>query len=222
MRYHQLARSCLSEDSESCISPAWTIIEEAKAGKMFILVDDRDRENEGDLIIPADKITPEAINFMVREARGLVCLAMSGEMIDRLRLEMQPSRNESRFGTAFTVSIEAKEGVTTGISAFDRAHTIKTAVDPKSGPEDISTPGHIFPLRAREGGVLERRGHTEASVDIAVMAGFSPAGVICEIMNDDGTMARLPDLAKFARRHDMKVGCVADLVDYMESRRKAG
>lgn len=188
------------------------IIEEARNGRMFILVDDEDRENEGDLVIPAQMATPEAINFMAKYGRGLICLALQGEQVKRLGLELMPQKNASRFGTAFTVSIEAREGVTTGISAPDRARTIAAAVAPNATPEDITTPGHIFPLLARDGGVLVRAGHTEAAVDLARLAGLSPAGVICEIMNDDGEMARLPDLIKFAQFHGLKVGAIADLI----------
>ena len=190
------------------------IIEEARQGKMFILVDDEDRENEGDLVIPAQCATPEAINFMAKFGRGLICLAMDQGHIDRLRLPLMAQQNGTRHQTAFTVSIEAREGVTTGISAADRARTIQVAIDPATSPDDIVTPGHVFPLLARDGGVLVRAGHTEASVDIARMAGKGAAGVICEIMNDDGTMARLPDLVKFAQFHGLKVGTIADLIAY--------
>lgn len=195
------------------ISTTDEIIAEAKAGRMFILVDDEGRENEGDLIIPAARATAEAVNFMARYGRGLVCLAMEGAMIDRLRLPLMTDRNTSTFNTAFTVSIGAKEGITTGISAADRARTVQVAIDPRSGPEDVSVPGHIFPLRARPGGVLERAGHTEAAVEVAKLAGYSGAAVICEVMNDDGTMARLPDLLRFASSRQMKVGTIAGLVD---------
>ena len=196
------------------------ILEEARAGRMFILVDDEDRENEGDLVLPAAAATPEAINFMARYGRGLICLAMDGPMIDRLGLPMMARSNTSRFNTAFTVSIEAREGVTTGISAFDRAHTIQVAIDTASGPADIATPGHIFPIRASAGGVLTRRGHTEAAVDIARMAGYTPAGVICEIMKDDGTMARLPDLLAFGAIHGLKVGTIESLAAYSLKRER--
>lgn len=188
------------------------IIAEAKAGRIFILVDDEGRENEGDLIVPAARVTAETVNFMARYGRGLICLAMEGAMIDRLRLPLMTDRNSSKYETAFTVSIGAKEGITTGISAADRARTVQVAIDPRSGPEDISVPGHIFPLRARPGGVMERRGHTEAAVEVAKLAGYSGAALICEVMNDDGTMARLPDLLKFAAAHGMKVGTIEDLV----------
>ncbi|MBK3733483.1 3,4-dihydroxy-2-butanone-4-phosphate synthase [Azospirillum brasilense] len=190
------------------------IIEEARQGKMFILVDDEDRENEGDLVIPAQCATPEAVNFMAKYGRGLICLAMDQHHIERLRLPLMAQQNGTRHQTAFTVSIEAREGVTTGISAADRARTIQVAIDPTAGPDAIVTPGHVFPLLARDGGVLVRAGHTEASVDIARMAGMTAAGVICEIMNDDGTMARLPDLVKFAQFHGLKVGTIADLIAY--------
>ncbi|AWJ85117.1 3,4-dihydroxy-2-butanone-4-phosphate synthase [Azospirillum sp. TSH58] len=190
------------------------IIEEARQGKMFILVDDEDRENEGDLVIPAQCATPEAVNFMAKYGRGLICLAMDQNHIERLRLPLMAQQNGTRHQTAFTVSIEARDGVTTGISAADRARTIQVAIDPTAGPDAIVTPGHVFPLLARDGGVLVRAGHTEASVDIARMAGMTAAGVICEIMNDDGTMARLPDLVKFAQFHGLKVGTIADLIAY--------
>ena len=183
-------------------------------GKIVIIVDDEDRENEGDLVCAAEKVTPEIINFMATHARGLICLPLTEERCDELRLPMQTSDNTYSFGTAFTVSIEARHGVTTGISAADRATTILTAVNPASKPQDIARPGHIFPLRARAGGVLVRPGQTEASVDLARIAGLYPAGVICEVMNADGTMARLPELQEFARRHDMKIISVADLVRY--------
>jgi len=194
------------------ISSAKEIIEEARAGRVFILVDDEDRENEGDLVIPAQFATPDAINFMVKHARGLVCLAMTKGRCERLGLPLMTPANGSRHETAFTVSIEAKEGVTTGISAADRARTVAVAINPEMGRDDIVTPGHIFPLMARDGGTLVRTGHTEAAVDIARLAGLIPAGVICEIMNDDGTMARLPDLVAFAQRHNLKLGTIADLI----------
>ena len=191
-----------------------TIIAEAVAGRMFILVDDEDRENEGDLIIPADCVTPEIINFMATHGRGLICLAMDGDLIDRLELPQMVRRNTDKFGTAFTVSIEAREGVTTGISAADRAHTVKVAISDTAQPDDISTPGHVFPIRAQDGGVLTRTGHTEAAVDIAKLAGFKGAAVICEIMNEDGTMARLPELMEYASKFGMKIGKICELVDY--------
>jgi 3,4-dihydroxy 2-butanone 4-phosphate synthase/GTP cyclohydrolase II len=196
------------------IAPAAEIAEEARNGRMFILVDDEDRENEGDLVIPAQFATPEAVNFMARYARGLICLAMTQARCERLGLALMSQSNGTRHQTAFTVSIEAAEGVTTGISAHDRAHTIATAIRQDVTQKDIVTPGHIFPLMAREGGTLVRAGHTEAAVDIARMAGLTPAGVICEIMNDDGTMARLPDLVAFAQRHNLKLGTIADLIAY--------
>jgi 3,4-dihydroxy 2-butanone 4-phosphate synthase / GTP cyclohydrolase II len=196
------------------LSTATEIIEEARQGRMFILIDDEDRENEGDLVIPAEKATPEAVNFMARYGRGLICLAMPRERIEKLRLPLMAQQNASRHQTAFTVSIEAREGVTTGISAADRARTVQVAIDPAMGPDDIATPGHVFPLMARDGGVLVRAGHTEAAVDIARLAGMNPAGVICEIMNDDGSMARLPDLVKFAQFHGLKIGTIADLIGY--------
>jgi len=189
-------------------------IEDIRQGKMVILVDDEDRENEGDLTMAAEMITPEAINFMARFGRGLICLTMTAEMCDQLRLPLMVSSNTSSFGTAFTVSIEAKKGVTTGISAADRAHTILTAVADNAKPEDLARPGHIFPLRAKPGGVLVRAGQTEGSVDMARLAGLKPSGVICEIMNDDGTMARMPQLKKFAKEHGLKICTIADLVAY--------
>ena len=194
------------------ISSAAEIIEEARAGRIFILVDDEDRENEGDLVIPAQFATPDAVNFMAKHARGLICLAMTKSRCERLGLPLMSQANGSRHETAFTVSIEAKEGVSTGISAADRARTVSVAINAEMGREDIVTPGHVFPLMARDGGTLVRAGHTEAAVDIARLAGLTPAGVICEIMNDDGTMARLPDLVAFAQRHNLKLGTIADLI----------
>ena len=190
------------------------IIEEARRGRMFILVDDEDRENEGDLVIPAQWATPEAINFMAKHARGLICLALTRERVEQLGLSLMAQNNGTRHQTAFTVSIEAREGVTTGISAADRARTVAVAIDPSCGPPDIVSPGHVFPLVARDGGVLERTGHTEAAVDLARLAGLTPAGVICEIMNDDGTMARRNDLITFAQRHGLKIGTISDLIAY--------
>jgi len=189
---------------------------EIRAGRMVVLVDDEDRENEGDLCMAAEAVTPEAINFMAMHGRGLICLPMCEEQLRRLNLGMMvpDSENTAGFGTAFTVSIEAREGVTTGISAHDRAHTIRTAIDPDARPRDIARPGHVFPLRAREGGVLRRAGQTEGSVDLARLAGLQPAAVICEIMNDDGSMARMPDLQHFARRHELKIVTIADLIEY--------
>ncbi len=189
-------------------------VEDIRNGRMIIVVDDEDRENEGDLVCAAEKVTPEIINFMALHGRGLICLPMTEERCDQLQLPPQTSNNTSSMGTAFTISIEAREGVTTGISAADRARTILTAVDPTSKPEDLARPGHIFPLRARRGGVLVRVGQTEASVDIARIAGLQPAAVICEIMNDDGTMARMPQLEEFSAKHGLKIVSVADLVRY--------
>jgi len=189
-------------------------LEDIKKGKMVILVDDEDRENEGDLTMAAEKVTPEAINFMAKHGRGLVCLSLTPERVEHLQLPMMTTDNTSSFGTAFTISIEAKRGVTTGISAADRAKTIKTAIDPKSGPEDLARPGHVFPLRAKPGGVLQRAGQTEGSVDLARLAGLYPSGVICEIMNDDGTMSRVPELTEFAKKHSMKIVTVKDLIAY--------
>jgi 3,4-dihydroxy 2-butanone 4-phosphate synthase/GTP cyclohydrolase II len=189
-------------------------LEDIRAGRMVILVDDEDRENEGDLVCGSDAITPEIINFMATHGRGLICLTLTEERVRQLGLSMMAANNQSPYHTAFTVSIEAREGVTTGISAADRAHTCKVAIDPSSGPQDIVTPGHIFPLRARDGGVLVRTGQTEGSVDLARMAGLSPSGVICEIMNADGTMARLPDLLTFGTEHRIRVVTVADLIHW--------
>jgi len=190
------------------------LIEEARKGRMFILVDDEDRENEGDLVIPAQWATPETINFMAKHARGLICLALTRDRIEQLGLPLMAQNNGTRHQTAFTVSIEAREGVTTGISAADRARTVAVAIDPSCGPKDIVTPGHVFPLVARDGGTLERTGHTEAAVDLARLAGLTPAGVICEIMNDDGTMARRNDLIAFAQKHNLKIGTISDLIAY--------
>jgi len=195
-------------------APIEDAIEDIRQGKMVILVDDEDRENEGDLTMAAAMVTPEAINFMARFGRGLVCLTLTGEQCDQLRLPLMVSANTSSFGTAFTVSIEARKGVTTGISAADRAHTILTAVADGAKPEDLARPGHIFPLRAKNGGVLVRAGQTEGSVDLARLAGLKPAGVICEIMNDDGTMSRMPELRAFAKHHAIKICTIADLVAY--------
>jgi 3,4-dihydroxy 2-butanone 4-phosphate synthase/GTP cyclohydrolase II len=189
-------------------------LEEVRAGRMIVVVDDEDRENEGDLTLAAEFVTPEAINFMARYGRGLICLALTEERADYLRLGPMTQQNSSRFGTAFTESIESREGVTTGISAHDRAYTIKVAIDARSTAHDLARPGHVFPLRARRGGVLVRAGHTEASVDLAHMAGLVPAGVICEIMNDDGTMARVPDLIPFCAEHGLKMLTVAELIRY--------
>ena len=200
--------------TDSAISPIEDIIEDARNGKMFILVDAEDRENEGDLIIPSQMATPEAINYMSMHGRGLICMSLTGERAEQLGLEMMVRHNQERLQTAFTVSIEAREGVTTGISAHDRSHTISVAIDPTKDHRDIVKPGHVFPLVAREGGVLVRAGHTEAAVDIARLAGLYPSGVICEIMNDDGSMSRLDDLIPFARRHGLKIGTIADLIQY--------
>ncbi|MGB9715997.1 MAG: bifunctional 3,4-dihydroxy-2-butanone-4-phosphate synthase/GTP cyclohydrolase II [Thermodesulfovibrionales bacterium] len=189
-------------------------IEDIAKGKMVILVDDEDRENEGDLCMAAEKVTPEAINFMAKYGRGLICLSLTPERVEELKLPMMTEDNTSPFGTAFTVSIEAKRGVTTGISASDRATTIRTAIDPKTKPEDLVRPGHVFPLRARPGGVLQRAGQTEGSVDLARLSGLYPAGVICEIMNDDGTMARVPELMEFANKHNLKIVTIKDLIKY--------
>jgi len=202
------------DDDVSAISPIEDIIEDARNGRPYILVDAEDRENEGDIIIPAQFATPEQINFMAKHARGLICLSITAERARQLRLPPMSTDNQSGHGTAFTVSIEAREGVTTGISAHDRAHTIAVAVDPTKGVEDVVSPGHVFPLVARDGGVLVRAGHTEAAVDISRMAGLNPAGVICEIMKDDGSMARLPDLVAFAQLHGLKIGTIADLIAY--------
>ncbi len=190
------------------------VIEDARNGKMFILMDADDRENEGDLVIPAQMCTPQAVNFMAKFGRGLICLALTQERANALQIPMMTQTNGTPLQTAFTVSIEAREGISTGISAHDRAHTISVAIDPTKGPADITMPGHVFPLVARHGGALVRAGHTEASVDIARLAGLNPAGVICEIMNDDGTMARLPDLVAFAQLHGLKIGTIADLIAY--------
>lgn len=206
--------SRLPPDDRAVLSSTEELIEEARQGRMFILVDDEDRENEGDLVIPAQMATPEAINFMARYGRGLICLTMDSQQIERLRLPLMAQQNGTRHQTAFTVSIEAREGVTTGISAADRARTIQVAIDRNVDPRDIVTPGHVFPLLARDGGTLVRAGHTEASVDFARLAGLNPSGVICEIMNDDGTMARMPDLVKFAQLHGLKIGTIADLIAY--------
>jgi 3,4-dihydroxy 2-butanone 4-phosphate synthase/GTP cyclohydrolase II len=198
--------------------PPFSTVEEAledvRAGRMVVVCDAEDRENEGDLTLAAQFATPESINFMAKEARGLICLALTPERCDELRLDLMAAKNESPFETAFTVSIEAREGVTTGISAHDRAHTIQVAIDPKTRPSDLVQPGHIFPLKAKAGGVLERTGQTEAAVDLARLAGLTPAGVICEVMNDDGTMARVPDLIEYCRRHGLKMITVADLIAY--------
>jgi len=202
------------------LSSIETILEDAKAGRMFILVDDEDRENEGDLVIPAQFANPEAVNFMAKHGRGLICLALERGRVEALGLDLMSRDNATRHQTAFTVSIEAREGVTTGISAHDRARTIEVAIDPSKGRHDIGTPGHVFPLVARDGGVLVRAGHTEAAVDIARLAGLNPSGVICEIMNDDGTMARLPQLIEFAAQHQLNIATIADLIAYRRRQEK--
>lgn len=199
--------------------PITELIEDIRLGKMVILVDDEDRENEGDLVLAADHITPEAVNFMAREARGLICLPLTVQQVERLKLPQMVSEdlNHSSNKTAFTVSIEAAHGVTTGISAADRAHTIRVASNPNAKPSDVHMPGHIFPIRAQDGGVLKRAGHTEGSVDLATLAGLNPAAVICEVINDDGTMARVPDLRVFAKKHNLKIGTIVDLIQYRRS-----
>jgi 3,4-dihydroxy 2-butanone 4-phosphate synthase/GTP cyclohydrolase II len=204
----------VEENWRKAISSVEEIIEDARNGKMFILVDHEDRENEGDLVIPAQMATPNAINFMAMHGRGLICLALPGDRVEALGLPLMSPKNSSRHETAFTLSIEAREGVTTGISAHDRARTIAVAIDPGKGGADLASPGHVFPLKARDGGVLVRAGHTEAAVDVARLAGLNPAGVICEIMNEDGTMARLPDLVAFAQKHGLKIGTISDLIAY--------
>ncbi|MBO6854517.1 MAG: 3,4-dihydroxy-2-butanone-4-phosphate synthase [Marivivens sp.] len=201
-------------DWGDAISPIEEIIEDARNGRMFILVDHEDRENEGDLVIPAQMATPDAINFMATHGRGLICLSLTSERIETLGLQLMSTNNSSRHETAFTISIEAREGVTTGISAHDRARTVAVAIDGTKGAADIATPGHVFPLRAREGGVLVRAGHTEAAVDVSRLAGLNPSGVICEIMNEDGTMSRLPELVAFAQKHGLKIGTISDLIAY--------
>ncbi|MGP9789867.1 3,4-dihydroxy-2-butanone-4-phosphate synthase [Roseinatronobacter sp. NSM] len=204
----------VEQNWRDAISTIEEIIDEARNGRMFILVDHEDRENEGDLVIPAQMATPEVINFMATHGKGLICLTLPGERIDQLGLPLMASSNSSRHETAFTVSIEAREGVSTGISAYDRARTVAVAIDPAKGAADIATPGHVFPLRARDGGVLVRAGHTEAAVDISRLAGLNPSGVICEVMKEDGDMARLPDLVGFAQKHGLKIGTISDLIAY--------
>ncbi|MEJ2134934.1 MAG: bifunctional 3,4-dihydroxy-2-butanone-4-phosphate synthase/GTP cyclohydrolase II [Desulfofustis sp.] len=196
------------------VSSIEEVIKDIRAGKMIILVDDEDRENEGDLCMAAEAVTPEAINFMATHGRGLICLTLSGDIVDQLQLPMMVNDNQSPYGTGFTISIEARTGVSTGISAADRARTIEAAVDPEATPYDIVSPGHVFPLRAKDGGVLVRTGQTEGSIDLARLAGLRTAGVICEVMKDDGTMARMPDLEIFAKKHDLKIATIADLVAY--------
>lgn len=206
--------SQIKTEFSDAISSVEEIIEDARQGRMYILVDHEDRENEGDICIPAEKCTPEAINFMATHGRGLICLTLTGERIDQLGLPMMAMKNSSRHETAFTVSIEAVEGVETGISAKDRAITVAVAIDKTKGKADLATPGHVFPLRARDGGVLVRAGHTEAAVDVSRLAGLDPSGVICEVMKDDGTMARLPDLIAFGQKHGIKIGTISDLIAY--------
>jgi 3,4-dihydroxy 2-butanone 4-phosphate synthase/GTP cyclohydrolase II len=204
----------MSQATLTRLSPIEDVIEDARHGRMFILVDDESRENEGDLVIPAEKASPEAINFMAKHGRGLICLAMTRQRVQELGLHLMAPNNQTRHQTAFTVSIEAREGVTTGISAADRAHTISVAINGNRGRADIVSPGHVFPLVAQDGGVLVRAGHTEAAVDVARLAGLNPSGVICEIMNDDGSMARMPDLIKFADMHGLKIASISDLIAY--------
>jgi 3,4-dihydroxy 2-butanone 4-phosphate synthase / GTP cyclohydrolase II len=204
----------MSQATLSRLSPIEDVIEDARQGRMFILVDDEARENEGDLVIPAEKASPEAINFMAKHGRGLICLAMTRQRVQELGLHLMAPNNQTRHQTAFTVSIEAREGVTTGISAADRAHTISVAINHNRGRADIVSPGHVFPLVAQDGGVLVRAGHTEAAVDVARLAGLNPSGVICEIMNDDGSMARMPDLQRFAEAHGLKIASISDLIAY--------
>jgi 3,4-dihydroxy 2-butanone 4-phosphate synthase/GTP cyclohydrolase II len=208
----------------SATAPAFATVEEAiediREGKMVVVVDAADRENEGDLTIAAQFATPEAVNFMAKEGRGLICLCLTGERVDELGLRMMTEHNETPYGTAFTVSIEAREGISTGISAHDRAHTIQVAIDAAKGPQDIVQPGHVFPLRAKQGGVLQRAGQTEAAVDLARLAGLTAAGVICEVMKDDGTMARVPDLIEFCAKHGLKLVTIADLIEYRRRHEK--
>jgi 3,4-dihydroxy 2-butanone 4-phosphate synthase/GTP cyclohydrolase II len=210
----------MSESTLSWLSSIEDVIEDARQGRMFILVDDEDRENEGDLVIPAEKASADVINFMARYGRGLVCLSMTRQRVDELGLQPMTQKNQAQHQTAFTVSIEAREGVTTGISAADRARTIAVAINNNYGRDDIVSPGHIFPLVAQDGGVMVRAGHTEAAVDIARLAGLNPSGVICEIMNDDGTMARMPDLVQFAKQHGLKIATIGDLIRYRRRNEK--
>jgi 3,4-dihydroxy 2-butanone 4-phosphate synthase / GTP cyclohydrolase II len=203
--------------TESIVSPFATIeeaIEEIRTGRMVVVCDDEDRENEGDVVMAAQFVTPEAINFMAKEARGWICLALTGQRCEELGLDLMTAKNESPQGTPFTVTVEAREGVTTGVSAHDRAHTIQVAIDSRSRPEDLVQPGHVNPLKAKPGGVLERTGHTEASIDLAILAGLNPSGVICEVMNDDGAMARVPDLIEYCERHGLKMVTIKDLIAY--------
>ena len=210
----------MSEAKAFRLSTIEDVIEDARQGRMFILVDDEGRENEGDLVIPAEKTTPEVVNFMAKHGRGLICLSMTRQRVEELGLQPMTQRNQAQHQTAFTVSIEAREGVTTGISAADRAHTIAVAINSSNGRHDIVSPGHIFPLVAQDGGVLVRAGHTEAAVDVSRLAGLNPSGVICEIMNDDGTMARMPDLMTFAQEHGLKIATIADLIAYRRRNEK--
>ncbi len=210
----------MSEANTFRLSTIEEVIEDARQGRMFILVDDEGRENEGDLVIPAEMATPEVVNFMAKHGRGLICLSMTRQRVEELGLQPMAQRNQAQHQTAFTVSIEAREGVTTGISAADRAHTIQVAIDPANDANAIVSPGHIFPLVAQDGGVLVRAGHTEAAVDVSRLAGLNPSGVICEIMNDDGTMARLPDLMTFAQEHGLKIATIADLIAYRRRNEK--
>jgi 3,4-dihydroxy 2-butanone 4-phosphate synthase / GTP cyclohydrolase II len=198
--------------------PIEEALRELQQGRMIILVDDEERENEGDLVLAAEKVTPEAINFLMKHARGQICLALHQNIVEQLDITLMPERNKSPNQAAFTVSIEAARGVSSGVSAQDRAHTIQVAVDPKTVPDDIALPGHIFPLRARKGGILERAGHTEGSVDLVKLAGMRPAAVICEVMNEDGTMARLADLRAFSSKHQLKLAAVNDLIAYQRAR----
>src|SRR5499427_2538196 len=212
--------SAVAEPHLAPFSPVEEALDDVRQGKFVVVVDDPDRENEGDLVIAAQFATPEAINFMATHARGLICLSLTEERADELALRPMTDHNEAPLGTAFTVSVEAREGVTTGISAADRSHTIQVAIDPGSTARDLVQPGHVFPLRARDGGVLRRAGQTEAAVDLARLAGLVPAGVVCEIMNDDGTMARVPDLVPYCERHGLRMITVSDLVEYRRRREK--
>ena len=200
--------------TKNIFSPIRSIIKDAKKGRMFILVDSKNRENEGDLVIPGSKCNSKTINFMAKHGRGLICLALSKKQTDKLKIPLMSQINKSRMQTAFTVSIEARKGISTGISAFDRAKTIKVAINPKSTKKDIVSPGHVFPLVARNGGVLERAGHTEASIDISKMSNLNPSSVICEVMNEDGRMARLDDLIRFSKKHKIKIASIADIIAY--------
>jgi 3,4-dihydroxy 2-butanone 4-phosphate synthase/GTP cyclohydrolase II len=214
------ARSGRMTGTQSPFDTIEEALEEIRRGRMVIVTDDEDRENEGDLVMAAQFVTPEAVNFMAKEGRGLICLALTPQRCEQLGLKLMTAKNEAPLETAFTVSIEAAEGVTTGISAADRSQTIQVAIDPASGPRDIVVPGHVFPLKAKEGGVLERSGHTEASVDLARLAGLNPSGVICEVMNEDGTMARVEDLTRYAEKHELKMVTIADLIAYRRENEK--